>query len=225
MSSDALVKIKDCVDSALTTQLRTVKETISSKLDEVEKKLQFTQRELLLKVSSLELEVVHLKERLDRVNAVFGAEDDSKPTSTVKRAKKKSKPETDGSEKVKTITDFCSWKWVNDPEFRAKYATDDNMEKINSVATVKSAKDEQVRLRNEGRAFYSKVVNAKGANANPALSDEIKKAFDDFKKPFDDLKLDDRDSAIGDTTIDPVGATIGDGDTLAVDGAMVDVAA
>jgi hypothetical protein len=197
MSSDALVKIKDCVDSALSSQLKTVRDTISSKLDEIETKFQFSQREVLEKVSELEVEVKNLKERLDRVNTVFGAgEDEGKPASTVRRAKKKAKPETDGSERVKTITDFCSWKWVNDPEFRAKYATEENMEKINTVANVKSAKDEQVKLRNEGRAFYSKIVNAKGANANATLHDEIKKAFEEFKKPFDDLKLDDRDSAI-----------------------------
>ena len=72
------------------------------------------------------------------------------------------------------------------------------MAKINTVANVKNAKDDQTRLKNEGRAFYSKIVNAKGASANTTLQDEIKKSFEEFRKPFDDLKIDDRDSAAED---------------------------
>jgi hypothetical protein len=202
MSSDALVKITDCVNKAIVSGTKDLKDSVVSEVNKLEAKSDLHHAELMLKIASMELEMAHIKERLEHINTIFSAGDgETKLAATAKKStgkKKAVKADTDGSEKVKTITEFCSWKWVNDPDFRAKHATDDNMEKINSVATVKNAKDDATRLKNEGRAFYSKIVNAKGASANPALLEEMKKAFEDFKKPFDDLKVDDRDSALGD---------------------------
>lgn len=198
-NNDALNKIENIVNNAISSQLKTIKD----QADENETKIQFTIKELHSMLSAINMEIQHIKERLDRVGTVFANPDEeTKAAPTVKRAKKKAaaaaKVETDGSEKVKTITDFCSWKWITDEEFRNRYNSEDNMAKINTVANVKNAKDDQTRLKNEGRAFYSKIVNAKGASANTTLQDEIKKSFEEFRKPFDDLKIDDRDSAAED---------------------------
>ena len=85
-NNDALNKIENIVNNAISSQLKTIKD----QADDNETKIQFTIKELHSMLSAIHMEIQHIKERLDRVGTVFANPDEeTKAAPTVKRAKKK----------------------------------------------------------------------------------------------------------------------------------------
>lgn len=201
-SEEALRKIENCMNAVLTPALRTLKNDLEKKIDDVGSCIGYEQKDINITISNLENKIAHLEEKLEHINLSFGgsaaASAPDTPVVVTSKVRKSTKPaakksDDDGSAKVKTLTEYCSFMWQK-PEFRERFATEENMAII-KAAMKTVPKEEASRLKAEGRTFSTKVLSIK---TNKALQEQLKKEFEEFKKPFEELKLDGRDSQIGD---------------------------
>lgn len=212
MSSEAVQKLSDCVSNVMTPALRSVKNDLEDRINQCEGIIKFELREQMLKISVIENEIKHVKEYLELFTSSLGggvshAVGTSADTPVIIKAtvrksaasavEKKPKaaaakaPKTET--KIKTLTDYCSYMWKTNAEFRELYSTPENMTVISaSMKTV--PKDEVSKWGVEGRTFSTKIVQAKGGDK--VLSEKLKKDLETFKKQFEELKLDDRDSEV-----------------------------
>ena len=219
MSSEGILKIQTCINETMVPKIRSLEKVIIDKIDKFESINNYNNRDILIRLTQQENLMAHLIEGFELLKSSFGgnligvvpstANGEDSPvvlTGKVRKAATKTtkvaavKPTkaavavAQTPKQCKNLTEYISYQWKTNDEFRNRYR-DQYLEEIEKHVK-KFPVDISSRYGIEGKTFSTRIVQAKGDAANKPLNEELVKEYEAYTVQFNNLALDTRDSDV-----------------------------